>query len=64
VLSGTGDMIIEQSSGGNSTKVLLTSEKEKHGIKIRIHINTISIWTATTEETKSSVLLWTALRKD
>jgi len=39
VLSGTGDMIIEQSSGGNSTKVLFTSEKEKHGIKIRLHIN-------------------------
>jgi hypothetical protein len=28
-------MIIEHSSGGNSTNVLLTSEKEKHGIKIR-----------------------------
>ncbi|KEH42207.1 dicer-like protein, putative [Medicago truncatula] len=28
----------EQSSGGNSTKVLLTSEKEKHRINIRLQI--------------------------
>jgi len=34
VRTDIGDMIIEQSSGGNSTKVLLTSEKEKH----RLHI--------------------------
>jgi len=37
-MTDIGDMIIEQSSGGNSTKVLLTSEKEKHMINIRLHI--------------------------
>jgi len=31
-------MIIEKSLGGNSTKVLLTCEKEKHKINIRLHI--------------------------
>lgn len=30
MLTDIGDMIIEHSSGGNSTKVLLASEKEKH----------------------------------
>jgi len=41
-MTDIGDMIIEQSWRGNSTKVLLTSEKEKHMIKIKLHI--ISVW--------------------
>jgi hypothetical protein len=49
-------MIIEHSSGGNSTKVLLTSEKEKHRIKMRLHV--ISVSTVITEVTISSVPLW------
>jgi hypothetical protein len=50
-----GDIIIEHSSGGNSTNVLLTSEKEKHGIKITDY--TSSVWTEISEETISSVPL-------
>ena len=57
VLTDIGDMIIEQSSRGNSTKVLLTSEKLKNIWLISNY--TLLVCESDNWMTISSVLLWT-----